>query len=214
MANDPPAEDRSVRGNTIKPERVVAKYAAVDAAPENDNDVTRQKELNTKADLGDDGIIESSQLPTASVYSVIGKLEITEEQTIPDSTTTKLDFGQETVSSSVVTPDLIDDTLNINEKGTYYIEAKYTWENSTNWSVGDLIINRILVNGSSAAVENKLKTGEEGETFTISSTAQLNSGDTVELNIGQYSGSDQVVSADNFSGDNHFTAVRLGRNDL
>ena len=71
-----PAENRDVRGNTIKPhsvdaENVDTKNATVETEPTSDNEIARKVDIDAKADLNTDtGVLKSSQVPDLAITSV------------------------------------------------------------------------------------------------------------------------------------------------
>lgn len=212
MSNDPPAEDRSVRGNTIRPHRVESKEAAVESPPQNETDIVRNKELEKKADL-DNGTIKSSQFPDVSPFAVIGRMVLGDDQTIPTDSITQVALSDFSVESDAVEVDVIENNFKILKQGTYYIEASYTWNPSSNWTTGDAVTNYIYDDGSPLVQDNKVKTSTEVESFTISSTAQLDDGNVIDLRVEQYSGSNQVVSGQNFREDTRMSVSRIGKLD-
>lgn len=71
-----PAENRDVRGNTIKPhsveaENVNAKNATVESEPSEANEIARKVDIDAKADLDSTtGVLKSSQVPDLAITSV------------------------------------------------------------------------------------------------------------------------------------------------
>ena len=71
-----PAENRDVRGNTIKPhsveaENVKAQNATVESEPSDANEIARKVDIDAKADLDSTtGVLKSSQVPDLAITSV------------------------------------------------------------------------------------------------------------------------------------------------
>ena len=71
-----PAENRDVRGNTIKPhsveaKNVNAKNATVESEPSEANEIARKVDIDAKADLDSTtGVLKSSQVPDLAITSV------------------------------------------------------------------------------------------------------------------------------------------------
>jgi len=170
-----PAENRDVRGNTIKPhsveaENVKAKNATVESEPSEANEIARKVDIDAKADLDSTtGVLKSSQVPDLAITSV---------STVPDQSSR--------LSLSVEEGDVAIQT----DTDTTFIFTGGDPSVNSNWSeivldVLDAIsgstispdtVNANSVNTKQASVSEKIHLGSSTETIAsgeISYTAPI-----------------------------------------
>lgn len=130
-------------------------------------------------------------------------------QTISNSTITKVNLDTNVFEDSqVVTVDLPNNQLVVQESGTYLVIARLRWANDSGWSTGDLAQVRIHINGSTEVVNEKVKISTERELAHILVVTALSAADTVDMRAFQNSGNPKDLNA--ISTANRIEVARLG----
>jgi hypothetical protein len=191
-----PAENRDVRGNTIKPhsveaENVNAKNATVESEPSEANEIARKVDIDAKADLDSTtGVLKSSQVPDLAITSV---------STVPDQSSR--------LSLSVEEGDVAIQT----DTDTTFIFTGGDPSVNSNWSeivldVLDAIsgstispdtVNANSVNTESIGTDRYYAAGFDGadaDTRLDNALSTANPGDTIYLEGGQYA-ADRTISS-------------------
>jgi len=116
-------------------------------------------------------------------------------QTIPDSTWTKVEWANErTADELVVDVSTADNDITVLHSGTYHIDAVVRWDSDADWSTGDRIFIGVAVNdGQNVSGEpdrrfNGVKAGTATQSVSISTTLDLSAGDNLDIRVLQESG--------------------------
>ena len=116
-------------------------------------------------------------------------------QTIPDSTWTKIEWANERTADELVVDVSTDDNdITVLHSGTYHIDAFLRWDSDSGWSTGDRIFIGVAINGGQNVSGepdrrfNDVKAGTETQSVSISTTLDLSAGDTLDIRVFQESG--------------------------
>ena len=121
------------------------------------------------------------------------------EHDLNDNAFTQLQYDTTVIEDSqIASVDLSNDSITVNEGGTYAIQINLRVSSSSNWSTGDRIIPRPEVNFGSSTSElaNGVKVSTERQSFvTPVAVDKLSEGDVVTAHMFQNSGETQSLNA-------------------
>lgn len=149
---------------------------------------------------GNSTFIESISTEEASITNVASRAALTTNQTISTGTVTKVNLDQtEFEQSSVVSVDLTNSQLVIEQAGTYALHANVRWAGSTSWSSGDRLMLFLTENGTDSGVTQKHHSGvNEYLSIQVSSTISVPASATplpIDMRVFQNSGGGQDLLA-------------------
>jgi len=147
----------------------------------NGNDITNAGSISA----------DSLEANKSNVENVVGQLvwETSTNQTVPNATSTEVEFDTATINDSIVDADPSNNNITINDGGTYRITAAITWKDSTNWSPPEVTQLRILSDGEIVVKERHTRAHTKRETFTTSITINSTSGTSISITVLHLSGS-------------------------